>query len=94
MKYSDGRVYEGEFKDWMPHGRGILKYLNGRVDEGEFKNGQIQVIQRYGICLVQKIRHILLFPLWDMLIFKAKIQIIFGTVCSVRNSDAFEKTGQ
>ncbi len=35
----DGSVYQGEFKDGLFHGRGILRWENGAVYEGEFRNG-------------------------------------------------------
>ena len=37
--YSNGDVYEGEFKFILPEGQGKKTYSNGDVYEGEFKNG-------------------------------------------------------
>uniref|UniRef100_A0A6C0AF75 Uncharacterized protein n=1 Tax=viral metagenome TaxID=1070528 RepID=A0A6C0AF75_9ZZZZ len=31
MKYKNGYVYEGEFKNGRRNGRGIMKYKNGYV---------------------------------------------------------------
>ena len=37
--YSNGDIYEGEFKNGLREGYGILYYSNGNKYEGEFKNG-------------------------------------------------------
>ena len=42
-KYIDekGYLYEGEFKNGLKHGKGILYYKNGNIKyEGEFSNGK------------------------------------------------------
>jgi len=36
VKYNDGRRYEGEMKDFKPHGTGVLTLPDGRVHRGEF----------------------------------------------------------
>ena len=38
--WSDGRKYEGEFKDGKPNGKGTLTYPDSRKYVGEFKNGK------------------------------------------------------
>ena len=39
---SDGRVYEGEWKDDNPwNGLGTYKYSDGRVYEGEFRDDEL-----------------------------------------------------
>ena len=37
--YTDGDIYEGEFKDGKRHGKGKYTFKNGDIYEGEFKNG-------------------------------------------------------
>ena len=37
----NGKVYEGEYMDGKPHGRGIMKWRDGRAYEGEFKDGKL-----------------------------------------------------
>jgi hypothetical protein len=37
MRYSDGAVYEGEWKADDRHGRGTMRYADGDVYEGEWK---------------------------------------------------------
>jgi hypothetical protein len=39
MKYANGDIYEGEWKDRNPNGTGIMKYANGDIYEGEWKDG-------------------------------------------------------
>jgi hypothetical protein len=33
-------LYEGEWRDGLPHGRGVMRWQNGDVYDGEFDNGQ------------------------------------------------------
>ena len=42
MTYSDGRKYEGEWKDDKQHGQGTMTYLDGSKYEGEWKDGSPQ----------------------------------------------------
>lgn len=38
--YDDGNIYEGEFRDGMCHGKGVLKFKqSGNVYDGQFKEG-------------------------------------------------------
>ena len=43
IKYENGDIYEGEFKNGIKEGKGIYKFnsseLKGDVYEGEFKSG-------------------------------------------------------
>ena len=39
LTYSNGNVYEGEFKKGLPEGQGKQTFLSGDVYEGAFKNG-------------------------------------------------------
>lgn len=39
-KYVDGVIYEGDFKDSIPHGKGVMTYPDGKVEKGNFKNGK------------------------------------------------------
>ena len=39
MVYNDGDVYEGEFKDGVPHGRGKMTSPGGYIQEGRFRKG-------------------------------------------------------
>jgi hypothetical protein len=39
VKYNDGRRYEGEMKNFNPHGTGVLAHADGRVHRGEFADG-------------------------------------------------------
>lgn len=52
MKYSDGRFYDGGFKNDMREGLGKMVFPNGNVFEGEFKNnkndGKLKIIDKYG----------------------------------------------
>lgn len=36
---NDGGRYEGEMKDWKPHGTGVRTFANGAVYRGEFADG-------------------------------------------------------
>lgn len=38
LKYKDGQVYEGQFKNGVREGTGRLVYVNGKSFEGEWKN--------------------------------------------------------
>ena len=38
----DGSVYEGEFKDGLFDGQGILTYVNGDRYEGQFSEGKFE----------------------------------------------------
>ncbi len=40
MKYVDGSVYQGEFKDGMRHGKGKLTKMDGEVYEGDWVDGK------------------------------------------------------
>lgn len=40
MKYTDGHVYEGNWKDGEPHGHGKMIYNDGNVYEGNWENGE------------------------------------------------------
>jgi hypothetical protein len=43
IKYINGDVYEGEFKDSTPHGEGKMTFIDdGRVCEGNWKGGKLQ----------------------------------------------------
>ena len=46
-KYSDGTVYEGEFREDSQTGRGVLRYLNGDVYEGGLVDGLFSGEGRY-----------------------------------------------
>lgn len=39
MKYSNGKIYEGEYKEGKKHGKGKMKYPNGDVYDGNYING-------------------------------------------------------
>ena len=39
MTHANGDVYEGEWKDGLPHGNGASYDLKGKRTEGKFKNG-------------------------------------------------------
>jgi hypothetical protein len=41
MSFSDGDVYEGDFKNDLKEGKGKMSYSNGSVYDGEFKNNMI-----------------------------------------------------
>ena len=38
--YASGNWYEGEFKNWDRHGKGVYHYANGDWYEGEFSEGK------------------------------------------------------
>ena len=38
MRWKDGKVYQGEFKDMQMHGRGRIIYPNKQVVEGIWEN--------------------------------------------------------
>jgi hypothetical protein len=43
IKYDSGDVYEGEFKDSKPHGKGKITYTDdGRVCEGNWEDDKLQ----------------------------------------------------
>lgn len=37
----DNKIYEGEWKDGMPHGRGSLSVSRGKVIEGMWEKGEL-----------------------------------------------------
>ena len=39
IKYANKNVYNGIWKDFLPHGPGKLTYYNGDYFNGEFKSG-------------------------------------------------------
>jgi len=39
LKYADGRVYDGEFKSGLRHGKGVMTWPSGRRYEGDFVKG-------------------------------------------------------
>lgn len=39
MKYADGRLYEGSFKNGKPFGKGVKIWPDGRKYDGHWKNG-------------------------------------------------------
>jgi hypothetical protein len=43
IKYDNGDVYEGEFKDSTPHGQGKIIYSDERICEGNWKNGKLRI---------------------------------------------------
>jgi len=40
MKYANGDVYEGEWKNGKKEGQGVMTYANGNVYDGHWKNGK------------------------------------------------------
>lgn len=46
LVYSDGKVYEGETQNLIPHGRGKMKWSSNRQYQGEFCDGNIDGIGR------------------------------------------------
>ena len=40
MKWKDGRVYEGPYKNDLQHGIGVFTTKNKKVKHGEWKNGK------------------------------------------------------
>jgi hypothetical protein len=40
MKYNNGRIYTGEWKNDIRHGQGIEKYANGNHYRGGFVDGK------------------------------------------------------
>ncbi len=40
LLWSDGKCYEGEFKDDKKHGKGIFKWPDGRKYIGSWVNGK------------------------------------------------------
>lgn len=36
MRYSNGDIYEGTWKNDLQHGSGILKHRNGEIEKGEW----------------------------------------------------------
>ena len=56
MNYNNGDKYEGEFKNNLKEGKGIMIYNNGDKYDGEFKNNEIikgkgeMIFQNYIIC--------------------------------------------
>jgi len=43
MTYSNGDVYEGDWRDGNPHGKGKMTYSNGHVYEGDWRDGKHEV---------------------------------------------------
>ena len=39
-RYSNGAVYEGQWKDGQPHGKGKMKYSNGMIYSGMWREGK------------------------------------------------------
>lgn len=39
VMFKDGSIYQGEFKNGIVHGKGVLKFKNGSIYEGEFEDG-------------------------------------------------------
>jgi hypothetical protein len=39
MTYPDGRVYEGELRDYQCHSQGTMTYADGRWESGTWRNG-------------------------------------------------------
>ena len=37
MKSANGNIYEGQYKNDLPHKKGIMKWCNGNIYEGEWK---------------------------------------------------------
>ena len=46
LVYPDGKVYEGEIFNCLPHGSGRMKWGNGNLFEGEFCEGSIEGVGR------------------------------------------------
>ena len=43
IKYDNGDVYEGEFRDSKPHGQGKITYRDdGRICKGNWEDGKLQ----------------------------------------------------
>ncbi|MDR3078598.1 MAG: hypothetical protein LBU15_01010 [Rickettsiales bacterium] len=40
LRYSDGKVYEGDFKNGRPNGKGDMTFVNGDIYRGDFNGGQ------------------------------------------------------
>ena len=47
MKFCDGEVYDGEWRDGLKHGIGIYLFKNGDVYEGGFIEGKKDGEGRY-----------------------------------------------
>jgi hypothetical protein len=41
FQYTDGRVYEGQMKNWKPNGHGKMTFLDGRIETGIWKKGKL-----------------------------------------------------
>ena len=39
--FPDGSFYEGQFRNSVPHGDGMMYYPNGYIIEGEWRNGEL-----------------------------------------------------
>lgn len=39
--WPDGSIYEGEYKDGMKHGNGILRWADGSSYEGQFHESNL-----------------------------------------------------
>lgn len=42
ITYSTGEIYEGEFVDEVPHGKGTCKFTDGSVYSGQWSQGLMQ----------------------------------------------------
>ncbi len=51
MTYSNGDVYEGEWKEGKRNGTGKMTYRNGDVYEGEWKNGEKMIENKIQTCV-------------------------------------------
>ena len=53
MKYSNGSIYNGEWKHGMRNGEGVLRYRNDDVYKGNWvdgkKDGEFRVFRNYGL---------------------------------------------
>ena len=40
FKYADGKIYDGEWRDDVPHGKAKFTYEDGLTIHGEYENGK------------------------------------------------------